>query len=194
MHVNKGTCPPNGPHFEVAPGVRLAAATFDALYALITEYRTRHALPPGDPKKDVDDYICGRWPHFCHPDRAEKAPPESPKIANRVAEWASKLVREMPAGGYDLVDTREAARRAEICRACPFQESWRLKCTPCNASTDALLSTVRRMKRTGIETLGGCKICGIDLSTSFFLSESVMRPTDELRGSLPQNCWIKSIK
>lgn len=192
MHINKGTVPPGGPHLEVAPGVKLTAATYDALYALIVEYRARHALPAGDPVKDVDDYVCGRWPHFCHADRMERAPDAAPKkLATRVAEWAGKLIREMPAGGYDLVDTREAARRAEICRTCPFQEDWRGRCSPCVASAESLLSTARKMKKTGLgdSALQGCKICGQDLRTLIWLPESVARATDEERKVLPQNCF-----
>lgn len=193
MHVNPGRQPPNGPHFQVAPGVELRAPTFEALYLLIVEYRARHALPAGDPRQDVDDYICGRWPHFCHADRKEAPPPTAPKLSTRVAEWAAKLMRDMPAGGYELVDTREAARRAEICRNCPFQEAWRQRCTPCNASTDALLSTVRRMKRATPFVDLGCKLCGNDISTSAWLDEQTMKPSDDMRAKLPANCWIKKL-
>lgn len=194
MHVNQGRCPPGGPHYDVAPGVRLTAATFEDLYTRIGEYRARHGVEAGDPRADVDNYVCGRWPHFCQPEKTEKAGTPYMKISTRVGEWASKLIQKMPAGGFELVDTREAARRAEICRNCPFQESWRVHCTPCNASTDALLSTVRRMKKTGIDkSLQGCGICGIDNPTSVWLGEDVLRPTDDLRAKLPQNCWIKKI-
>lgn len=192
MHVNLLRPPPEGHHYPVAEGVVLRAPTYDALYLQIAEYRSRNGIPLGSPQKDVDDYVCGKWPHFCQPDKSEGPTKEDlhKKLFNRVAEWAARILTEMPAGGYTLVELKEAARRAEVCQKCPYNQSWKVTCAPCNANTDSVLSTVRRLKRTGIDTsLKGCAVCGHDNLTGIWLPDDVMRATEEERAKVPSFCY-----
>jgi hypothetical protein len=197
MRVNQGQIPPNGPHFPVADGVVLKAATFDALYAMISEWRLRHGIDPGNVQKDVDNYICGKWPHACHPEPGDGASAEMRKVpmSGRVAAWAAVRMRDMPSGGYALVDDSIAAKRAHVCLTCPFIKPWAQDCSGCNQSTRALLANIRKLRTVPMaDSILGCEVCGHDnLSACFLPVESVM-PSTEQYSRLWIGCWIRNSK
>ena len=194
MQVNRGVQCPGGPHFEVAPGVTLTAHTFDLLYQQIIEFRLRNGQPAGDVSGDVDRFICSRWPTFCLPDGKDGPTAEMLRssLSNRVANSAALLIRGMPPGGYDLVETPEAVRRAKICLACPYKKSWRLGCSPCNASTDAILASVRRLRNIAFDnSILACEVCGHDNATAVHLPLAVVTPKPEVFQRLAPGCWIR---
>ena len=195
MKVNAGIQCPGGPHFDVAPGVTLQAHTFDLLYPMISEWRIRHGIPPGDVQSDVDRFICSRWPSFCVADGKDGPTEEMRRqsINNRVATSAALLIRAMPAGGYALVEPTEAKRRAAICLACPYKKPWKTSCHPCNASTEAILSSVRRLRTISFDnSIFACEICGHDNPTAIHLPLSVVTPKPEIVQRLAPGCWIRT--
>ncbi len=197
MRVNQGLKPPNGPHFPVAPGVVLEAHTFEILYSMMTEYRMRHGIPLGDVVADVNLYVCAKWPNACLEEPGDGPTHEMRKegMSRRVATWAALMARGMPPGGYLLVDDGTAKARAEICVRCLYNRDWRSGCSPCNGSSDALLSTVRRLRRVGVDNgLLGCEVSGHDNNTAVFMPDSAMKPGDAERSMLPPGCWKKNIQ
>jgi len=194
MHVNAGVQCPGGPHFEVAPGITLVAHTFDLLYPQITEYRLRAGIPAGDVVGDVDRYICSRWPMFCQPDGKDGPTPEMRRdgISGRVANSAALLIRAMPPGGYDLVEEAEARRRETICLGCPYKVAWRSYCSPCNSSTDAILTSVRRLRKIDFDnSILACEVCGHDNATAAWLPLAAVTPKPEIVERLAPGCWIR---
>ena len=194
MKVNEGMVCPGGPHFDVAKGITLHASTFDLLYAQITDWRIRQGIAPGDVRADVNQFICSRWPHACLPD-GKDGPTEAMThfpIGNRVATWAANKIREMPPGGYDLVDDSEAKRRATACLACPFKKPWQTGCQPCNVSTEAILSSVRRLRKVSFDnSIFACEVCGHDNPTACWLPMPAVMPLPEAFQRLAPGCWIR---
>lgn len=196
MRVNLGLRPPNGPHYPVAPGVTLEAHTFDLLYPMITEYRMRHGIAPGDPVKDVDAYVCAKWPHACQQEPGDGPSNEDRKrgMAQRVATWAALMTRQMPQGGYQLVDDGAAKARAKACPLCPYNRNWRLGCAPCNRTSDALLGVLRKLRSVNVDSsLLGCEVCGHDNATAVFMPDSSMKPDEATKAKLPPGCWMKNL-
>ena len=198
MRINQGQIPPNGPHFPVAEGVVLHASTFDELYGMITEWRLRQGKEPGDVAKDVDNYVCAKWPHACHAEAGDGPTAEMRRtpMSGRVATWAALKMRDMPAGGYPLVDDIVAARRAHTCLTCPFIKPWQQDCSGCNQSTRALLANIRKLRSVPFaDSILGCEVCGHDNVTACLLDISAVRPQalHELNRTSP-GCWLRNPK
>ena len=196
MRVNHGLKPPDGPHFPVAPGVVLRAHTFDMLYPMIHDYRITHGIDPGDPRKDVDNYVCAKWPNACLQEAGDGPTENDQKklMSARVATWAAMRMRDMPAGGYALVGDDVARDRAAACIKCPYNVGWKTGCSPCNAGTESLLSVLRRLRRVSIDSsLLGCQVCGHDTDTAVFMPNSTETPTEDQRPRLPPGCWKKNL-
>lgn len=189
MRVNHGLKPPDGPHFPVAPGVILRAHTFDMLYPMITEWRMRQGQAPCDPVADVNLYVCAKWPNACLQELGDGPKAEDLKrsMAQRVATWAAVLAREMPPGGYSLVDDGTAKTRAASCRICPYNRAWKTNCAPCNRTSEALLAGVRRLRSVNVDgSMLGCEVDGTDNDTACFLPKSAV---DKSCGT-PKNYWV----
>lgn len=193
MTINQGSVPPLGPHYPVAEGITLKAATFDKLYEIITEWRLRMGHPPGDPKKDVDNYVCTKWPHACRMTEQD-GPPQimrSQPLPVRIATWSAMMLRDQPAGGYEMVTQNQAEERAIACAACPFNKPW-ITCSSCVRSTLAALINLRRLRGTKLQdrTLG-CECCGWDNSTAIHFPIDKVQLTEDIKSRLPQCCFIK---
>jgi len=193
MKINKGMIPPNGYHYPIAEGVRLNAATYDLLIELIQTWRTQSGIPIGDAHKDVDNYVCAKWPNACQPESHE-FPSQPPKntMLRRVNGWAAIMMRNLPRGGYELVDQGTATERAATCSDCPFKKAWRSECNACMVSTDAVLSRVRQLRKITLDdSCLGCSINGFDNKTAIHMPISSLNLSEEQKNKLPQNCWIK---
>ena len=196
MKVNTGMGVPHGPHFEISKGVMLKAATFDLLYPQIIEYRLHHGIPPGDPVKDVNDYICGKWPSFCLPEPGDGPDPAvlRASLAQRVTTWAAISIRNQPAGGYELVDDGAASDRAALCLQCPYNKPWRTNCAPCWAVTETLLAQLRRLRSTGpTKPLFACEVDGSDNRTSVFMPDETMKPDAATAPRFWVSCWKRKL-
>ena len=198
MKIGRGKVPPNGWHFEVAPGVKLEAINEQELTKQIFEYRLRNNLPVGDIERDLDNYYCSRWPQACHkepkdwaPDTNSSAPPAEP-LLNRVARWAATLLHHQPKGGYELVSAEEANKRSLICVGCTKNQPWRIGCTGCSSSTATILAQVRKLQATKNQgNLMACGIAGWDNSTAAWLPKQSLMLTGDQETALPDRCWRK---
>ena len=196
MKINLGIGSPNGPHFPVADGVVLKAATFDLLYAQITEYRLAHGIDPGDVVRDVANFVCGQWPTYCLPEPGDGPTEEQRRqsMGGRVTAWAAQTQRAMPPGGYSLVDDGEAKARAATCLQCPYNKPWKTNCAPCWAATETLLAQIRRLRNTGpTQPLWGCEVCGHDNRTAVFMPDESFAPKKETLTRLWIGCWLRKL-
>lgn len=197
MKVGRGKIPPNGWHFEVAPGVKLEAINEEELIKQIFEYRLRNNMPAGDIERDIDNYYCSRWPQACHKEPSdwapgtESAPPAEP-LLNRVARWVATLLHHQPKGGYPLISADEANKRSLICVGCPKNQPWRVGCTGCSSSTATLLAQMRKLQAVKNQgNLMGCGVCGWDNSTAAWMPKETLMLTSDQEAALPDRCWRK---
>lgn len=200
MKIGRGKVPPNGWHFQVAPGIMLEAINEEELVKQIFEYRLRHNIPVGDIERDIDDYYCSRWPKVCHkepkdweniPKTASAAPSES--LMHRVTRWAAMMVHGQPKGGFSLVSAEEANRRAGICVGCPRNQPWRTGCSGCSSSSATVLAQIRKLQTVKQQgELVGCRVAGWDNATACWMPLNALPLTESQIQELPDRCWRKA--
>jgi len=195
MKVNTGIIPPNGFHYVVNDLVTLRAGTYELLIKAIGDWRTQNGIPVGDPERDLDNYVCSKWPTYCRPEEEEqKAVSTNQNMYRHVNAWAAIMLRNIPAGGYDLVDQKTAEERVKTCITCPFNKAWRKDCVPCMKSTDTILIRLRQLRKITLDDdVMGCAINGFDIKTAVHLPDSAFQMTAETKAKLPQNCWLNNI-
>ncbi len=187
MILKTGKTPPEGWHFEVAPGVTLRDVTREKLIESIFDYRVRNNVPQTDIVKDIDDYYCSRWPTACIQEAKEHVDTRETMLA-RVSRWVAMLAARMPRGGFPLASKAVTEARAAICAGCPRNRPWKGTCSSCSASTAALTKQVRQLRSTTRDDqLFGCEVNGWDNAAAVHLTkESLTFKKD----SIPQNCWL----
>lgn len=194
MRAIRGMVPPGGWHFPVDSELTLRGDSFDDLAQRLFDYRLHHgetgqALE--DIERDIDKYICSKWPHACQLEPADygrQAPSQPPaSMQTRVTREAARWMARQPKGGYELVTATEATQRASICAGCPLNVAWRTGCGSCSANVSAILLNLRKHRNTPHDpNLRGCQEMGADLTTAVHL------PTHALKtDSPPPNCWRK---
>lgn len=200
--LNRGRKPPSSDgsgmwEFPVAPKVMLRAMTEEALKQQIFEWRLRNGQPVGDIEKEIEAYYCKTWPNACNEEPADRNPNAAPlppheTMATRIARWAAMVAHAMPRGGFSLSDKDAAEARASACHGCPKNVSWRGGCSSCTQSTNAVLLSLRQMKKTTRDgNLLGCLVLGSDNQTSVWLPETVTQVSDDQNLQLPDRCWLK---
>lgn len=195
MKVCEARTPPNGWHFPISEQVKLEAPDKKTLIDRLFEYRLRHGLATGTEETDIDTYFCTKWPSACNQDARDYGHPNPPKSSNeeryyRVARWAAGLLDRMPRGGYAIQPRDVVLQRAAVCRSCPKNNSWKLRCSGCAATTKSLLNQIRRMQPAP-EGLFSCEALGFDCGTAVYLNFESLPINEALRQSLPENCWRK---
>lgn len=193
MKLNQGVVPPNNFHYPIDKGVVLRASTYELLVKEIINWKTQNGMPIGDPDKQIDDYVCSKWPSYCNVTNEEsKLIQKNSDMLTKVNGWAALTMRDTPAGGYQLVDQSVATNRCKICIDCPFNKAWRSGCGNCMKATDTILIRLRQLRKIMLdESLMGCAINGFDNRTAVHLPLSALKLTEEKLQSIPQNCWIK---
>lgn len=205
MRVSESRFPPTilgaetGYHFPQAPGVLLRGVDKSALIDSIYEYRVRHGGALDTIEREIDDYYCGRWPSACVmepsdygvPDPAPRAAPKE-SLRNRVSRWAAALAGAMPRGGYSLVTTDEAARRAAICSGCSKNANWRTGCRGCSGSAAALLMQLRGLRK-GNGSAYGCTVANWDCNSAASLPVDALPLSDDQLAQMPDACWRKRL-
>lgn len=183
--------PPGGFHYYQSD-VKLTGYSLDDLYKTVENYRAENSLPLGDVKGDVDRFICGTYPTFCHGIdhlsinvKSRNAMTASAELLQDITAWANNVLRgTIP---HNLVKDEEAERRAKICIACPKNINWRAGCTSCIHATDRTCASVRQGRDTKTTpVLGGCYSLRHDNRTAVFLDKELLAST----GDLPTNCWL----
>ncbi len=188
--LNPHVLPPNGFYFVDSDEVRFTAPTLAKLVTAITEYRAMNNIAAGDPRQEVVDFTCARYPSGCRSNaKPLKAVAEHLPLVSRVTRWLTIIIRGMSKQPGSYVSKLEANRRAAICLQCPHQANWLNQCPGCAAGMRRLSSSVRRgMEADGGEKLLGCGVLGEDTRTSVFLDK--LAPS--ARPELPDFCWRKA--
>lgn len=187
--------PPGGFHYEdKVQRFRVDGHSYQSVAEALLRYRLENKLPVGNPLKDVLDYVCTNWPHFCSPHN----PPihggnASPAISSRISVWLSSLYRAARTlgGSENFVTQAEADRRAAICRSCPHNVEWRHGCTGCLQGISTLGFTFRAGRTAAEEkALKGCDVIGQENATAVWVRALPPASPSEYE-ALPKHCWRK---
>jgi len=182
MTLNPNLFPPEGYRFVDADGVEHFGQSLEQLVKHLGEYRVRVGRPPGDPHREVMDYLCGRFPDLCVPDEAEL---QRRVVWTRVMGSISKWVHERSGEGPATISSQEEVnRRVAICDQCPLNVEWTSPCRPCGKLTAKLLAGLTHPAKP-VAALEGraCLNAGDDLSVAVWLSEGL------LLSGVPAKCW-----
>lgn len=191
MRLNQGTIPPGGFHYPVEDGVILRAPTYQKLVYEIEVWRTQNGIPVGDAHRDIDQYFCSKWPHFCIAEPKETSINKGVNITKGVNGWAAIMLRNTPQGGYQLVNQDVAENRCKSCLSCPFNKVWKSGCQSCSQATESILIRLRQLRKITLdEGLLGCSINNFDNKTAIHFPLSALNITSEHKAAIPQNCWI----
>jgi hypothetical protein len=184
-----GMIPPSGWHYFEGD-VRLSGNSYHDLLKVVEHYRAENNIAAGDVEGDVNSFICGNYPTFCHGvDMVSvvsvNAPTQTTELLNDIQTWAKNLQRSNK--NLLMVTEEEAERRAKICRGCVQNVNWRGGCNSCIAATERLSASVRQGRDTpSSEVLGGCLVQRHDNRTAiFFDADELPKATN-----LPENCWL----
>lgn len=198
MTPNASVVPPNGHHFIEKNGdteVRIDGQSYVEVAEKLLKYRAANGYPLGEPLEEIYAYVCTTWPHFCNnnPRIDPRTDGEAP-LTIKMIGWLQDLWNRQALIPTPLVTSSEAQRRADICKACPKQQSWAdYGCGTC-VDTVARKSLVFRAGKEviGAKHLHGCSILGQENHTACWASKSVLPDTTpEQRQLLPAQCWRK---
>jgi hypothetical protein len=184
-----GMVPPGGFHYFQGD-VQIFADTIDELRRKVTEFRAENSIPNTTTVTDVNDYICGSYPDFCHHvDEVTISRSHtnwtSSELTADIQVWAKNILaspQEHPLVGDELAEVR-----AKICGGCIYNVNWKSGCSSCIASTERLSASIRQARDTqSTPTLGGCTVLRHDNRAAVFL-----QPEDLSKSSdIPKFCWL----
>jgi hypothetical protein len=184
-----GMVPPGGWHYQDGD-VRLEGWSLDNLYDVVRNYRAENNLPLGDVVGDVNSFVCGNFPNYCHGVdmvvvTSIEQPNQQTELLTDITVWAKNTLTTNKR--IDFVTDELAEARAKICARCPKNVKWRSGCQSCITATDRLSVSIRQARETKTSrSLGGCSIMRHDnRSAVFFDKNNFNKPQN-----LPAKCWL----
>ena len=169
--------------------------TRGALAAKVRAHREYHKIPvPDDLEAEIEDQMCMAQPEGrC---RCRPGEPESTWVGDKTRLFSLKLafsfnraVMAWLTGGQKLVSDREAKRRAEICKGCPFNKpAGMCACAPFYRTLDRVFPKDKR-----IEGLNVCAACGCSLTAKVYMPKSVIKASVAKGQQFPDWCWQKEL-
>lgn len=189
--------PPDG-WWIVERGIRIEGHSRDNLVELLTKHRQSNGFDLGDPRADVENQICLRWPDGCS------------FAWSQAASKAGATFADLLSGKYALVSQEEADRRSMICVFCSENVSARdarVGCVSCggkvkdiilNSLTEAGLGATKaailqNRKCQQYENLKTCKQCGCDTELLCWTPGEAIRFSVGEKDHLPGHCWKKAL-
>lgn len=159
------------------------ARDWDELAAKVIGYRERRRLDPGNPQQEITEQACRNWPDRCVDNTPRSFPETQPKLHHRILSWVGNLAGIIGSVGY--VSPEEAARRADICAACPRQKAWQGGCASCRTQVNGVVRELLkgRAQSAKMKALSGCDALSEDTRLSIWVRQ---KPVD---GPLPDACW-----
>jgi hypothetical protein len=184
-----GMVPPGGFHYFQGD-VKITGENLGDLYRAVMAHRNQNEIPSANTVEDVNNYLCGQWPDFCHNVDMVSVQliPQSinvKQLLDDIQTWAKNILSSQ--SPHPLVGDELAETRSQICGRCPNNVNWRGGCGSCVVATDRLSASVRQARETASSSvLGGCNILRHDNRSAVF-----MQPEDLAKSSdLPSYCWL----
>lgn len=194
MRVKAAIIPPGGWHYIQNPGEhRIDGSDLETLVDNVLNWRLQNGVTVGNVAKDVEEFICTRWPNQCLRGSQNPMPSTAPhpsqtqRFVDAILKWATDFMDKK----YECELPAEAMRRAEICSRCVRQERWDHACPRCTEHAGRLLAIIRRGKELPEhlrKKLRGCAAFQFDTRTAVWLPrEELKRPSN----AVPPECWNK---
>lgn len=179
---------PDGWHYEQDGFIIRADNSHEQLIENVTHWRIQNNKPVGDVRKDVNDWICAKYPRQCNvvnPNFSDGGTivNDTQAYLDKITSWAH--IKSKVNG--KLVDGQIAGERAYKCQHCPNNKVWaKTGCQSCIQNMQRLLISVRQNKDVsqGAE-LGGCTVLKHDNRTAVWLEEN------NTLDNLPGHCWCR---
>lgn len=171
----------------------ISGSTRDEVIASLQNFRFANGIDVGDPQREVDSYLCGRWPRFCSEEDATVADEtrDNKNLRQRTTNWKSNRYAQSDSSD-PLVSDEIAEKRAATCETCPKNQDNRSGCPPCVVDNDRVLFMLREGRNVkNSESLGGCDVCGQDNRTAVFFPDSSLKYANAYQDQFPDFCWLK---
>jgi hypothetical protein len=189
----RGMVPPGGWHYQDGD-VKLEGWSLENLYDVVINFRAENHLAIGDVKGDVNAFLCGSYPNYCHGVdmvivTSVTPPNRASELLGDITTWAKNILNSKTQ--IRLVVDELAETRAKTCLDCPKNINWRAGCGSCIVAADRLSTSIRRARDTGsTPRLGGCSVMRHDNRSAVFFDSEHFEPS----GDLPAKCWLKQTK
>lgn len=193
--IIQGRVMPGGWHVmtdnKVGGKTRIDGDTLPDVLEHLISYRLDNVIPLGDPLKDIEEYVCGNWPDFCHKVFGATVVvnvnlPSQPTrtLLDRIIIWIEAQTKNL--SPEVLVTRDEAQRRAEICERCPMNVKWKESCSTCNENISRLVSVMRLGQSLPRDKkLLACSAFGHENRAAVWLKRERIGSV----ANLPSNCW-----
>ena len=199
QRINVNVRPASGYVFTDTDKSTHSAGSWKLVIEKVTAYRERQGKNTETTEREVMAQACERYPSLCKPVSARPetvtgVPASTParaqpamSIKGHVLMWLARLLKSKQDGTpLEYVSPAEAASRASICAACPFNVPFIIPgCGSCKLISDEYRGALIT-NRVRHDKLGACLLLGVDLVTSVNLDEVRV-----VNSSLPTNCWRK---
>jgi hypothetical protein len=199
--IIEGVLPPGGWHYEDPTGYRIpykgeAPSKKDLIHAIM-EYRLENRIPVGHPEQELEQFLCTKFPRFCHPHDMGPAGTltaaggqimdtiPGPRTVDHIAAWANALYEQ--AGRLEMATLKEADTRADVCRQCPMQKEWEGECPQCVTAAQRVLMIVRQGKE--VTHWRKLKSCGGRFCTRTAVHIAKQHLQQPPSGA-PATCWM----
>lgn len=193
--VIQGMVMPGGWHYPIGHNLpNITANTFKELVQALLDYRSANQLPLGKPVEDIEAYICGRFPNFCHDVAGatvvvEMSGPvmttESQSLVDNMVAWYESIMVNLST--EDIVLSSEAQRRAAICERCPLNVKWKTNCGTCNDNMDRLANNARFNQTLARDRrLKACGCLKHDNRAAVWMKDHKLRKSPDVH----PNCWV----
>lgn len=186
--------PPGGWFYlERETGQRFSSDDYDTLIAEVKRHREYKGLDVSDVGRLVQEQICiGLSEKECKAYPGEDYKPVSnltQSLTTDMAVSVNKAVTKFLLSGAEFEAREEAARRAEICRKCPFNVP-ASNCS-CHVVYRALALTIPKDRRHN--DISVCMCCGCSLPVKVNMPAAVLRESVNPKAVFPAWCWQREI-
>ncbi|HUU93622.1 MAG TPA: hypothetical protein VM238_20720 [Phycisphaerae bacterium] len=176
---HQNSVPPGGRYFFEVPETReyFASPSQGRLLQILEQHYGANKLPcPENLWELVVDFMCRRLPAgFCN-----GGDPEVKVLTLDAVRERTRAVRR----GRPQVDDGVAAKRAQICAACPHND--RTLCPTCVGLVDWALQLVGRQRRAEHTWLGVCALDCSAIAAKVYVDGVWCPPTE----TQPPECWM----
>jgi hypothetical protein len=182
--------PPGGwRYIQPETGFEFSASTLRVVVQKVTEHRKANGLPVGDPRSEIEDFVCAQLPagsdnctHVLDGDYALKTHFTMDDVKRFIQAAVNAL------GSRGLADQETAEARAKTCAACPLNTSVS-GCWRCKGLADWLFKLIGARTTAHDSRLNQCGVCGCSLKAKIWLPQDVAQ--DVSKGyKFPSWCWL----
>ena len=186
--------PPGGWRYvQMETDFEFSASTLRGLMQKVTAHRQANGIALGDPRGDIEDFVCAQLPLGSEDCEAILDTGDFSDIALKSHFTMDDVKRFIQAavaalGSRGLVDQPEAERRAAICASCPLNTSVK-GCWRCKGLAEWLFRLIGARTTAHASRLNQCGVCGCAIKAKIWLPQDVAQQVSE-GYTFPSWCWL----